>query len=91
MGEIKKRFNINKITGKNLFLVILLMVAMAVVGIANKLTGSKTIDAVQAQDCWTGGIFSGCAGGCEGSSGASSEASSDCASDCGACEGAGYA
>lgn len=55
MGEIKKKLNIKKITAKNLFLLVLLMVVMAVIGIIAKLIGSHTSGSniAQAQSCWT--------------------------------------
>ena len=70
MGEIKNKLNISKITIKNLFLVILLMVVMAIVGIVAKSIGSKVvnINTAQAQSCWTPSGGGGSEGG-EGSGG----------------------
>ncbi len=55
MGEIKNKLNISKITVKNLFLIILLTVVMAGIGIIAKSIGSKVanINTAQAQSCWT--------------------------------------
>jgi len=86
MGEIKKKLNISKITVKNLFLIILLMVVMAVIGIIAKSIGSKvvSINTAQAQSCWTPPVGGGCIGG-EGGGGAC--AGGDGSSSAGSCSG----
>lgn len=87
MGEIKKKLNISKITVKNLFLIILLMVAMAVIGIIAKSIGNKVanISTAQAQGCWTtpGGVVppSGEGGSAASAGDGSSSAGSSCGSD----------
>lgn len=87
MGEIKSKLNISKITVKNIFLVILLMIVMAVIGVIAKSIGSKvaSINTAQAQSCWTpppvGGGSEGC--GSEGyaaGEGGGGESSGGCGS-----------
>jgi len=69
MGEIKKKLNINRITVKNLFLVILLMAIMAVIGAAARLIGGRAADIniAQAQSCWVPPSGVGCSGVPDGS------------------------
>lgn len=69
MGEIKKKLNINRITVKNLFLVILLMAIMAVIGAAARLIGGRAADIniTQAQSCWVPPSGVGCSGVPDGS------------------------
>jgi len=55
MSEIKKRLNINKITVKNLFLLVLVMIVMAAIGIIAKTmraNGSSIAKVDTACACW---------------------------------------
>lgn len=75
MGEIKNKLNISRITVKDLFLVVLLMVIMGVLSVAVKLIGNKTsqiglINSVSADtpDVNVGGCDSAGSGGGSGGS-----------------------
>ncbi len=81
MGEIRKKLNIKKITAKNIFLLVLLVIVMVAIGAIGKMMG-KNINvsgAKTAQACWDppGCASGGCSGcdSCEtsGASGASGE------------------
>jgi hypothetical protein len=84
MDEIKKKFHIKKISAKNIFLVVLVMVIMVAVSILAKAIGKSPAGvkiANTAQACWD---VSACAGegncdssegseGCEGSDAATTQ------------------
>jgi len=93
MGEIKNRLNIKKITVKNLFLLILMMAAMAVIGVITKSIGSGrnivNINTAQAQSCWTPpGVTPVVPPPAEGGGGEGS-VGGDCTADSSSCEGVG--
>jgi hypothetical protein len=75
MSEIKQKLNIRKITLKNVFLLVLLMLAMLIIGAIGKIMGKNSnitgAKAAQAA-CWTPppvGIGACCEGCTSGESG----------------------
>lgn len=78
MTEIKKRFHINKLSVRNILLLVLLLAVISIGRLMHIWTGS--VNAAQAQTCWTAP-----SGGGGGDGGNGDCASSDCTSDCASC------